>query len=446
MNQNLSKEVVQSFAGALKGLQLYPLNHPGCEQRFRRLHDQILAFLSIEKELRIGLMEEALLLNDHLFTSNPGADTIVSALKGSEIEGLEIQNGLEYEEVVVLIKLLMEKRGQDELFEDALNAEGVKHIIPLSAEEESPREVYGRALQVVETIFRDARMGKVPSSREAVEVVRSMVRISLNAPHTLLALTLLKDYDNYTFTHSVNVSVIAMAVGRACGLPPTKMRVLGLGAMLHDLGKLKIDIDIINKPGKLTTEEFAQIMLHPASGAALVAQMQGISTEVLDIVLGHHLRYDRQGYPADARGREISPMADMAAIGDAYDAMTTLRSYQRPVTPRKAIESLREMAGSSLHPVFLENFIAFLGPYPVGSLVRLDSGEVALVVWMDVNATDNVRLRILFDKRGERLGDSVQIELRGAEMRRIVTEIDPAAKGIEVTDYLEYLTAEPPKG
>ncbi len=444
MTQIIAKDIVQSFAGALKGLQLYPAGHPGSEVKLRALCSHLLSFLSQGRELRIGLMEEALLLNEHLFTdSTPGAEAIAAALQGSKLLGLEFHPGLGEKDIRGLLTLLQRKHQPPPSFEAILEAEGVRHITPLIAEEESPREVYGRAIQVMETVFRDARMGKVPSSQDVVEVVRSMVKVTLTAPHALLALTMLKDYDNYTFTHSVNVSVIAMAVGRACALPPAKLRILGLGAMLHDIGKLKIDIDIINKPGKLTTEEFEEIKKHPASGAALVEQMQGISSEVIDIVLCHHLRYDRSGYPIDAKGRTISPMADMAAIADTYDAMTTLRSYQRPATPRKAIENLREMSGKALHPTFLENFIAFLGPYPVGSLVRLNSGEVALVIWMDVNASDHIRLRILFDERGERLDDTVLIELRGGDTRRIVAEVDPAAKGIVITDYMEDLLAEP---
>jgi HD-GYP domain-containing protein (c-di-GMP phosphodiesterase class II) len=235
----------------------------------------------------------------------------------------------------------------------------------------------------------------------------------------------------------VNVSVIALAVGRSCGLTEEQLRILGFGSLLHDLGKLKIDVGIITKPGRLTEEEFEEIKRHPRTGADIVAGMEGVTPEVIDIVLGHHLRYDQMGYPAEVSGKKLSPMTSMTSIADTYDAITTLRSYQRPMTPRKAIERLRELTGTVLHPQFTESFIASLGTYPVGSLVRLDSNEIGLVVWVDTHDPDSVRLKILFDENGERLAVPARLTLIGKKAHRIVAEVDPFVKGVEVTDYFD---------
>lgn len=440
MDPEQSRQVVQAFAGAVKGLQLYPLHHPAGERQVRNLTLQLLSFLKGRETARMGVTQGALFLEGVLFTDGSAAAAeVVEILQKMELEGIEFETGLAEEEVQALLCLIIEGKEKGEKIEGALASRGVSRIRPLvqADKEENPREVYGRALNVVENVFRDVRLGKIPSSVEATRVVRSMVQLTLTAPHALLALSMLKDYDNYTFTHSVNVSVIALAVGRACGLSPAQLRILGLGALLHDLGKLKIDHSIITKPGRLTEEEFDEIRKHPTTGAELVEQMDGVSPEVVDIVIGHHLRFDRRGYPADARGREVSPMADLVAIADSYDAMTTLRCYQRPVTPRKAVESLRKLSGHVLHPKFLERFVTSLGPYPVGSLVRLDSGEVGLVIWVDVTDPDTVRLKILFDGQGTRLSDPPHIELRGPEARRIVAEVNPVSKGINVTDHFD---------
>lgn len=437
-----AKNVIQALSGAVKGLQLYPLSHPASERQIRNLAHLLGEVLAGRETVRLGLLEGVLFLEDHLFSDgHSAAEEIASLLAHLDVQGLEFAAGLEAVEIQALLAILAERKAKGAEFEAALASRGVTRIRPLASEEqeESPREIYGRALGVVEGIFNDVRLGKIPSSAEAISVVRSMVKTTLNAPHALLALAMLKDYDNYTFTHSVNVSVIALAVGRACGLSPAQLRVLGLGALLHDLGKLKIDLNIINKPGRLTENEFDQVRTHPASGAELVEQMEGVSPEVVDVVLGHHLRFDRSGYPADARGKEISPMADLAAIADIYDAMTTLRCYQRAVPPRRAVENLRKLSGSVLHPRFLERFIASLGNYPVGSLVRLDSGEIGLVVWVDVAHPDTLRLKILFDRDGNRLTDPPSIELQGAETERLVAEVDPASKGINVIDYFDDL-------
>ncbi|MCK7497840.1 MAG: HD domain-containing protein [Comamonadaceae bacterium] len=291
-------------------------------------------------------------------------------------------------------------------FADALLQRKVERIRAVIGDDDDedigqPRKVYRKALKVVDQIFHDVRMGEIPSSEEAMKVVKSMAQLTITEPHALFALSMLKDYDNYTFTHSVNVSVISLAVGRACAVDEEQLKTLGLGGLLHDLGKLRVDVKIITKPGRLTDSEFDEIKQHPRFGADIIAKMEGVTQDVMDIVIGHHLRYDRTGYPADAAGRPVTPLVDMAAIADAYDAMTTLRSYQRPFTPRRAIARMREVAGTSLHPVLIEKFASALGPYPVGSLVRLDNNEIGLVVKVDTTDPSLADIKIIFDAGGQ---------------------------------------------
>jgi putative nucleotidyltransferase with HDIG domain len=264
-----------------------------------------------------------------------------------------------------------------------------------------------------------------------------MAQLTMTEPHAMLALSMLKDYDNYTFTHSVNVSVIALAIGRACNLTEEQLKTLGLGGLLHDLGKLRIDVGIITKPGRLTDAEFDIIKEHPDFGANIIKEMEDITPEVMEIVLGHHLRYDRSGYPANAACNISSPLVEITAIADAYDAMTTLRSYQRPFTPRKAIARLKEISGTSLHPEFVMHFIDSLGAYPVGSLVRLDNNEIGLVTKVDTADTSQVDLKVIFDPAGILLEEPFMLKLQPNQARRIVAEVDPHTKGIDVTDFFD---------
>jgi len=441
MVPELARKVVQGFTGAIKGLRLYPLRHPAVERQILSLYEDLCVLLRGRDHIRLGLLEGTLFIEDHLFTeSAPAAEEFGQLLKTLEIEGLELRFGMAEDELRTLLSLLGNGGGKGKAFENNLAKLKLSHISVIKPEEEEdkqPRQVYGRALKVVDTIFQDVRLGKIPSSAEALSVVKSMAELTLSEPHALFALSMLKDYDNYTFTHSVNVSVIALAVGRSCGLTEEQLRILGFGSLLHDLGKLKIDVGIITKPGRLTEEEFEEIKRHPRTGADIVAGMEGVTPEVIDIVLGHHLRYDQSGYPAEASGKKLSPMTSMASIADTYDAITTLRSYQRPMTPRTAIGRLRELTGTVLHPQFTENFIASLGTYPVGSLVRLDSNEIGLVVWVDTRDPDSVRLKILFDEDGERLSEPSRLTLLGKKAHRIVAEVDPFVKGVNITDYFD---------
>ncbi|RMF47581.1 MAG: HD domain-containing protein [Deltaproteobacteria bacterium] len=433
-------QIILCISAATKGLKLYPSTHPEVGRQTRRLTEQLVTYLRHRSPMKIGLLEKTLFLDDQLFSDpHPAAEELVRQFERFGIDGLEFNRGLTDEEVRQFILLLHDGSPHTD-FGQAMNARGIRNIRPIRAEAdegESPRAIYGRALEVVDRIFHDVRMGTVPSSTEAVKTVKSMVHMTLTDPHALFAMSLLKDYDNYTFTHSVNVAVLALTVGRACGLNEEELRVLGLGGLLHDIGKLKVDWNIINKPGQLTDEEFEQIKLHPTTGADLVAKMEGVTPAVIDIVLGHHLRYNREGYPADARGRNVSPLVDMATIADTYDAITTLRSYQRPMTPRQAVDRLLELSGSSLHPDYLAAFVEFLGPYPVGSLVRLNSNEIALVVWVDPENRDNLRVKLLFDGDGNRIEPPEPVEIDGATRRSIVAEVDPFSRNIRVTDYLD---------
>jgi len=163
-----------------------------------------------------------------------------------------------------------------------------------------------------------------------------------------------------------------------------------------------------------------------------------VTPESMQFVPGHHLRYDRSGYPSNAVDTIASPLVEMTAIADAYDAMTTLRSYQRPFTPRKAIARLKEISGSSLHPDFVMHFVESLGAYPVGSLVRLDNNEIGLVTKVDTQDTSLVDIKIIFNAAGALLEEPLRIQLRPNQPRRIVAEVDPQTKGIDVTDFFDF--------
>jgi putative nucleotidyltransferase with HDIG domain len=443
MKPEETRQMVQVLAGAIKGLRLYSLEHPATTKQIQLLQNGLFGLLQQRKTIRMGLLEGTLFVEDTLFIQEfPAAEEMARLLENLELAGVEFHAGLSAEDIQVLLGLLHAEKCKGQEFVEALRQQKVDKIraVPVEEDEDTagePRKVYKKALKVVDQIFRDVRMGEIPSSEEAMRVVKEMVQLTITEPHALFALSMLKDYDNYTFTHSVNVSVISLAVGRACGLSEEQLRTLGLGGLLHDLGKLRVDVGIITKPGRLTDAEFNEIRKHPEFGADIIRQMEGVTDEVMAIVIGHHLRYDRSGYPADAFGGTISPLVDMTAIADSYDAMTTLRSYQRPLTPRKAIIRMREVAGSSLHPGMVDKFAIALGPYPVGSLVRLDNNEIGLVVKVDTNNPALAEIKVIFAADGQSYGQPFRINLGPDQPRKIVAEVDPQSKGIDVLDYLD---------
>ncbi|HKL49123.1 MAG TPA: HD domain-containing phosphohydrolase [Desulfuromonadales bacterium] len=443
MQEELSKQVIQGISRAHQALKLYPLQHPSIKKQVQDCLAALAKMFQKKNRIKMGMIDETLFFDENLFATPSDAEQeILNIFKTMDIEALEWRSGVTHEELLQFFELTRSGKVRGEDLEDAFLDAGIHHIrlsqvdMPEEDSAKEPKKIYNRAVKVLDNIFQDVRLGKIPSSEEAAAVIKEMAELTISDPDALFALSMIKDYDNYTFTHSVNVSVISLMVGRSCGLDIEELQTLGLGGLLHDLGKLNVDLEIITKPGRLNRQEFEIIKQHPVSGADMVKQMQNIPPAVIDIVLCHHLRYNREGYPADARGKKLSPLVDMVTIADAYDAMTTLRSYQRPVSPRKALAKLQAEAGISLHPKEVENFILSLGRYPVGTLVRLDTNEIGLVTQVNVERKGDLQMDILFDSSGTQRSKPGSLHLTEDQIHRIIAEVDPFVKGIDVASYL----------
>jgi len=442
MDQDIAVDIVQRMMRAYQGLRLYPAQHPNIRRQIQEWHQTVSRVLLEQSRVVLGIHQGTLYCNNELFSEPlPAAEALLKLLEDCHLQSIAIQRGISENELLDFLVITANGTRSADATEKAVAEAGIRHItlVPLDEEDQPENQaakVYQQAIQVTETIFNDVRMGKIPSSREASEVVKGLVETTLSEPHALLALSLIKDYDDYTFTHSVNVSVIALAVGRACGLGAEKLRILGIGALLHDLGKLKIDIDIINKPSRLTSSEFNLIKQHPDEGAKILEAMDHVPAEAIEITLRHHLRYDQSGYPEHARSGDVSQMVHMVTIADAYDAMTTLRPYQRPMTPRRALQHLKETSGTLYHPEILQTFVDDLGPYPVGSVVRLQDNRIALVTKVGLQSGSMMLLKVLFDADGDPLPVPEPLELSLDNLWFIVAEVDPLIKGIQVTDFL----------
>ena len=433
MSQNRLKLIPPALAGIFQGIRLYPAKHPLVRKQLDNALAALNPFLLQQGSLSIGLVDGTLMIDDLPCMDDQSATEDLKHLLGEkEIQIIEFLPELESEQLVQFCQLLT-VQGKGNL-QTKMDSAGIT-AIRITLEEDGARAIYNQALQVVNTIFQDVRMGQIPSSETALDASRAMVETSLSEPYALFSMSLLKDYDNYTFTHSVNVSVIAVTVGRACGVSEEELNILSLGGLLHDVGKMTIDHEIITKPGKLNEDEFDKMRQHPTNGAEIVAKMAHVSPIVQDIVNGHHLRYDRTGYPEDSRGKVLSPLVDIVTIADIYDAMTTVRCYQNPITPRQALVKIRELSGHFVHPEFIEKFIAFLGPYPVGTLARIHDGSIGLIVNQNQSGKGSLTIKQIFAPTGDRIDPPSSREL--SDPGKIVAEVDPLLKGIDVQDFLD---------
>lgn len=429
------KQIPFAITSILQGLRLYPAEHPQIQRQLINSVSTLNSLVSEHGKLTLGLLDGTLLLNDiPCLEQLKNLQELIRLLERQQLQAIEILPGLDSRELLFFCQELPQLLGGP--FPDRLEDGGISAIRATLDidEEEGPEAIYKKALETVEDVCNDVRLGRIPSSKKVIKTVKEMVKTILKEPYSLLAMSMLKDYDNYTFCHSVNVSVIAMSVGTACGLTKQELYELGVGGLLHDLGKMTIDHEIVVKPGRLSDAELETMKLHPANGAKIVAEMENIPADVVDIVNNHHLRYDRTGYPANNRGLSISILADMTSIADTYDAMTTIRCYQRPHSPKQALSMMTDLSGNQLHPAYLKKFIAYLGPYPVGTLVRLKDASIGLICDQNRQESGSLTLKIIFAADGRQHFEPPLKQL--VDSSDIVAEVNPALKGVRLEDYL----------
>lgn len=237
-----------------------------------------------------------------------------------------------------------------------------------------------QAVGLVRMVMQDARMGKAVEMERVGSVVEDITASILRNPGALLGLLRIKSKDDYTFLHSVSVCALLVAFCRARGLDADTSYQAGLGGLVHDTGKAFVPDEILNKPGRLTEEEFAIIRKHPRDGYELLKQSPGIGPIPLDITLHHHERFDGSGYPDKQAAGGISELAQMAAIVDVYDAITADRCYHKGMPAADALRKLYEWSKFHFNPAFVQEFMRCVGIYPVGTMVLLESGRLGVVV------------------------------------------------------------------
>ena len=234
--------------------------------------------------------------------------------------------------------------------------------------------------EAVYDIMGDVRLGRSINTNVAKKVVADMVDSVIRNPDALMCLNQLKNKDEYTALHSLRVCVLALAFGRHLDLSDEELNVLGLGALLHDIGKMKVPNEIINKPGKLTEEEYNLMKSHVPHGVSILEDTHGIPSASIDVARLHHERYAGGGYAMGAQGEQIGLFGTIGAIVDCYDAITSDRSYHAGMSAHDALKKMYSWRGKDFQPVLIEQFIQCMGIYPIGSVVELHNGCVGVVI------------------------------------------------------------------
>ncbi len=258
----------------------------------------------------------------------------------------------------------------------------LRKIVSVTAAQEMAMaaKICHHSKQAVLSMFEEARMGRsvdVGGARQLVEEISDSVARN---PGALISLARLKTVDNYTYLHSVAVCAMMVALAKQMGMNEADVKLAGLAGLMHDLGKAAMPMEVLNKPGKLTDAEFKLIKGHPLEGYKLLLKGEKVDEVVLDVCLHHHEKMDGSGYPQGLVGRAISTFAKMGAVCDVYDAITSNRPYKMGWDPAESLRKMAEWANGHFDPVVFQAFVKTMGIYPVGSLVRLTSGRIGVVI------------------------------------------------------------------
>ncbi|MFT4270689.1 MAG: HD-GYP domain-containing protein [Pantoea sp.] len=302
---------------------------------------------------------------------------------------------------------------------------------PFFHEIDQAQAIFTQGKPQVLAMFNEARLGQGLDLNYTLNLVDEIAGSLTREPTALLSMARLKNHDDYTYLHSMAVCGLMISLGKKLGLDEQQQRRVGMGGLLHDVGKAAVPLEILNKPGRLTPEEMVIMRQHPIVGAQMLMEADA-DEDLLDITLHHHEKMDGSGYPHGLKGEEISLFSRMAAVCDVYDAVTSDRPYRKGWTPAEAMHNMLSWRGH-FDIKLLQTFVRSIGIYPVGSLVRLASGRVALVVQAGEQSLLKPKVHVFWSLHAQReikpeeldLGDSFCTDsITGAEDSSMWHNID----------------------
>jgi putative nucleotidyltransferase with HDIG domain len=315
----------------------------------------------------------------------------------------------------------------------------------LADQRKMAKKAYFLAVSVTKGVMNNIKSGQPTHLKKVKRVIQGIVDIILSEEASLLGLTTLKDFDEYTYNHCVNVSILAMTIGQKLGLDKNTLTKLGIAALFHDIGKVDVPIDILNKPSAFTDDEWVIMRRHPEMGVKAIAKIRGLNelaASSMAVAFEHHIFYDLNGYPVTKEKKMPNFFSRIVSIADQYDSMTSARVYSRiPYTPDKALSLMMERSGGQLDPLLFKIFANIVGIYPIGTLVMLNTNELGLVFESNPHPEklDRPKVILITDASGKRIaGKTVDLgdkEPSGTYKRSIIKALDPKKYRINLAEY-----------
>jgi HD-GYP domain-containing protein (c-di-GMP phosphodiesterase class II) len=435
--------LLRALATAQQAAALYPAGHPE-----RLAHGDRIAVLARELATASGPQPPTLFVDRGSFylgvvllpRESLGLGRFAGDLEAAGIESMTWTAAISAADVDALVEILGGRAPlHRELGAIQLNAvrPNIRDEEPWEERLRSLRRAYAAGVTTLRRASEQAALGEPVDLEAATAIVDQLHDEVEQDPGYGLLLSAVKSYDEYTYFHMVNVCLLSVALGQAIGLRRDQVRVLGLGGLLHDIGKVFVPPEILRGSGRLDEEQWRLIQRHPVDGAGMMlATGPGLYHPATTVLLEHHAAYDRSGYPT-LHGHAPSAPSRLVAVADCFDAVTSKRSYREPLDRPSALELLGSTAGHGLDPHAVASFQALLGRFPVGSLVRLSSGEVAVVVRQHPRMIDRPTVLVLFDATDT----PVEVEERDLAAAapagpRVIERVDPDAYGVDLPRFV----------
>jgi HD-GYP domain-containing protein (c-di-GMP phosphodiesterase class II) len=462
------RQFLLNLYASLRSLKLYPVENEQVQRALDDLHVAARALIQIEDQLEVRLSGEFLFVNATRLRLNldnyATFSHVLRTLRQNGVGVMNVDEKIERREWQVFVSLLLAGTAREpsserlsELYQKMLQG-GVHHItVEPPAEDaddlddeqrakEVAKRTYERSVAVTKEVVASIRMGRSASVKKVKRAVQSIVDQVLSNEVSLVGLTTIRDYDEYTFTHSVNVCIFSVAIGRRLGLNRLQLYDLGLAALFHDVGKSRVPLDVLTKEGGLDEDEWRIMQSHPWLGVLTLFGLRGygeIPYRGMIVAHEHHMKVDLTGYPRALRPREIAMFSKIVAVADGFDAATSRRVYQTtPLQPDQVLREMWENPRRGLDPVLVKALINLVGIYPVGTCVVLDTYEIGIVhaANPDADFLNRPVVRLLVNETGQPiparpLANLAERTADGAFKRSIIKVTDPAKWGITPGDY-----------
>ena len=451
MHKQKAEELVRRLAAALRGAELYSQTHPLVQRGIDALTSAATEGLQQSPSIMIGLIGDEVVVDaERLPKGTASLVGFARDLREREIEKITLSRGINRDEVRLFVGAMGDRKSKVPVT-DLLSARGVRHIalgriVVEETEDENTgiaaaQRVYSTAVETAETLWQAAKAGDQPDPGAAKKIIDSLAKMVTQDRTSLVALTALKKYDNYTFTHMVNVSALAMAQARALNVDGALLREFGFAALMHDIGKVNTPLEVLNKPDKLTKDEFEIMKRHVVDGAHILRRTPEMPALAPIVAFEHHLKQDLSGYPEGIGSRKLNLCTMIVSIADVFDALRSNRPYRQGLATARIRAIMGEQGSPAFNQVLLKRFVNLMGLFPVGNLVRLNTEELAVVTTEHPTDPFRPQVKILTDTRGEMLEEPAlantwERDSRGEHPRAVVEAVDPETVNIDPLKYL----------